>query len=768
MKRNFGMAARRAGLLTGVAALALCGAARAADAPPPAAPAAASAAAEGSVSLEQVVVTAQKRKTDLQDTPIAISAMDSEALKARHVQSIEDLGDGAIPSLRVAPFFARKSALTIGMRGIGALGDANQPARDQAVGVYVNGVYLGRAQGLGSALYDVERIEVLKGPQGTLFGRNTEGGAVSIVTKAPTGVFGMNTTVGYGDYNAYKAETHLDLPAFHGVSVKIDALLSKRGGTTTNPTTSGQPDFNSYDKRGVNLEAAWKPSDHFNADYAFDVSYDGSTPYYVQLEKKGSLALAPLTPLQPDRAKRANVGVPLQMSEGDTRGHRLNLTWTLADDLELKSISSYRKLTQTQFDNGAVALSVFAPNGPFARYSVARVWQDQYSQELQLVGKTERLDYVAGVFYFREKVSDNAQTPNSLQWNATGTGYTQLSIDFNTVPKDRASRVTTTSYGAFGQASWTPPVLDDRAHVTVGGRITRDAKKGSLDVVNGALPSYVDANKNTVVGAIPLDESWSHFDPLVSVAYELTPEVNLYGRWSTGYKAGGANSRSLTYRAFDPEKVKMFEVGTKTEFWDHRVRLNVAAFTGDIKDAQVDFNVIIVGNNRGTLETTNAASGKTKGVELDFALLPMEGLTLSGAYAYTDVKLSKAFNPFTNAQSTIYPLYSPRNAGSVAVDYVHPALGATFKAHLDANFADSQFTSTTDPTRSDKSFTVNGRLALADIRLGDGAPDLQLSVWSRNLTNESYAFLRNTNAALGRYAIYNEPRTFGVEANVKF
>lgn len=770
MKPCFETSALRAGLLAGAAVLALGGAANAADIPAASVDAAAAgpASGEGQVGLEEVVVTAQKRKTNLQDTPIAISAMDSEALKARHVQSVEDLGDGAIPSLRVAPFFARKSALTIGMRGIGALGDANQPARDQAVGVYLNGVYLGRAQGLGSALYDVERIEVLKGPQGTLFGRNTEGGAVSIVTKAPTGVFGMNTTLGYGNYNAYKAETHIDLPEVRGISVKLDALLSKRGGTTVNPTTSGQPDFNSYDKRGLNLEAAWRPSGAFSADYAFDVSYDGSTPYYVQLEKKGALPLAPLSPAQSDRAKSANIGVPLQMSEGDTWGHRLNLTWKLADRLDLKSISSYRKLTQTQFDNGAVALSVFAPNGPFARYSVARVWQDQVSQELQLVGKTDRIEYVGGVFYFREKVSDNAQTPNSLQWNATGTAYTQLSIDFNTVPLDRASHVETTSYGAFGQAAWTPAILNDKLHVTAGGRYTKDAKKGSLDIVNGALPSYVDGNKNTVVGKVPLDESWSHFDPMVSVAYELTDDINLYGRWATGYKAGGANSRSLTYRAYDPEKVEMFEVGAKAEFWNRRARLNVAAFTGDIKDAQVDFNVLILNNNRGTLETTNAATGKTKGFELDFALVPVEGLTLSGAYAYTDIKLSKAFNPFTNAQSTIYPLYSPKNAGSVAADYVRPAFGATFKAHLDANFADAQMTSTTDPTLSDKSFTVNGRLALADIKLAEGAPALQLSVWSRNLTNESYVFLRNTNAALGTYAIYNEPRTFGVEANVKF
>src|SRR6185312_7986047 len=188
------------------------------------------AAADAAVGLEEVVVSAQKRETNLQDTPIAISVLGGEDLSDRHVLSLDDLGDGTIPSLRVAPFFARNSALTIGMRGIGALGDANQPARDQAVGVYVDGIYLGRAQGLGSALYDVSRIEVLKGPQGTLFGRNTEGGAVSIVTKQPTGRFGVNAAAGFGDFGAYKAEAHVDLPELHDVSIKLDGLISKRDG----------------------------------------------------------------------------------------------------------------------------------------------------------------------------------------------------------------------------------------------------------------------------------------------------------------------------------------------------------------------------------------------------------------------------------------------------------------------------------------------------------------------------------------------------------
>ena len=750
--------ARRAAMMAGAAAAVLAGPVRAEET---------AGATEAAASLAEVIVTAQKRATNLQDTPISISVMSTEDLQRRHVQSLGDLSDGAIPSLRVAPFFARSSALILNMRGIGGAIDANQPARDQAVGVYVDGVYLGRAQGLGTALYDIDRIEVLKGPQGTLFGRNTEGGAISMVTKAPTGEYGFRGVAGFSNYNGYNLAGHLDLPAIHDVSVKFDGLISKRDGTVKNPQNAGQPDFNAYDKRGFSVEALWRPSDRFSGEYAFDYSYDATTPYYVQLERPGTFTLAPIIRLQPTRAEVGNVGVPLQWSVGKTWGHRLNLDWKIADNITLKSISSYRRLKQSQFDNGSTILSVYAPNATFSRYSLAGVWQDQYSQEFQLVGSLPHLEFVAGALYFHEGVNDNAQTPNSLQFNATGTAYTTLSLDLNAVPFDRASHVKTDSYGVFGQGTWTPPVLDERAHLTLGGRLTHDAKKGALDVVNGALPSYVNASGQRITGVIPLDESWNHFDPLVVLGFDAAPGVNLYGKWSTGYRAGGANSRSLTFRAFDPEKVSMLEAGLKTEFWDRRTRLNLAVYKGDLKDVQVDFNAIIPGNNRGTLETTNAATGKTKGMEIDASVNPLEGLTFSASYAYTKVDLSRAFNPFTGASSVIYPLYTPKNAGSVSADYEHPLVGATLRLHLDGNYSDGQHTSSADATMSDSYFVVNGRVSLADIRLQAG-PAIELALWGRNLFDEEHAFLRNTSAQLGTYAIYNEPRTYGLEARLQF
>src|SRR3954462_3177647 len=184
--------------------------------------------------LGDIVVTATRRETNLQATPIAISVVDPTIIRDRHVQSLLDLADGGVPSLRVATFEARQSAITIGIRGIVPF-DQNQTAREPGVGVYLDGVYLGRSQGLNSQLFDVQRIEVLRGPQGTLFGRNTEGGALSIVSRAPTGQFGGGIEGGVGNLGAYNGGIHLDLPTVANFSVKLDGVLQHQGSITKNP-----------------------------------------------------------------------------------------------------------------------------------------------------------------------------------------------------------------------------------------------------------------------------------------------------------------------------------------------------------------------------------------------------------------------------------------------------------------------------------------------------------------------------------------------------
>ncbi|WP_443478613.1 TonB-dependent receptor [Novosphingobium aerophilum] len=747
----------RSAVLTGSAlgAMLAAGSAQAAEA----AVAAESAAAEAGPGLSDIVVTAQKRETSLQTTPISIAVMNTEDLRNRHVVSLESLMDGSIPSLRVAPMFSRSSALTVGMRGIGTMGDANQPSRDQGVGVYIDGVFLGRAQGLGSALYDVERIEVLKGPQGSLFGRNTEGGAISIVTRKPSGEWGLRATAGIGNYGAREASAHLDLPAVANISVKLDALITRRDGTVDNPL-AGAHDFNAYNKRGLHAAALWQPSSSFSALYSFDISQDRTTPYYVQLLSGGSYARAPLIQLQPDRASEANIGVPQAWSTGKTHGHMVTLDWNLSEAIEVKSISSYRELTQTQLDNGMTNITVFAPNANFSRYSLANVWQHQYSQEVQVIGTLPEVDFVAGGFYYHEHVRDDAWTPNTNKWNADGTGYTVLPdpVASSAFP-DRASRADTDSIGVFGQATWSPHFLNDKAHLMLGGRYTHDKKSGSLDKVNGVATAYL------------LDESWDRFDPTINLAYDLADDIHVYGKWSTGYKAGGANSRSLTYRAFKPESVSSFEVGAKTEFLDRHVRLNLAAWTAAYKDVQIDFYAPVASSNRTTTETTNAeGQGRSKGVEAELTVMPMTGLTLSGSYTYTDMRLPEAPNPFVtgNPLMAVYPVFTPKHAASGAFDYQTELGDATLRFHLDANYSSKQYAQVNDPTRSQSAFLVNGRVALSEIEMPGIGAKMELSVWSRNLFNKAYTYLRSYSSAIGQYGIYNEPRTYGISSTVQF
>jgi len=769
-------------------------------------------------SLSEVIVTAQKRPESLQKTPIAMSVLSAQDLTNRHVQSLVDLQDGGIPSLRVAPFYSRNSALIVNIRGVGVLGDSNQPARDQGVGVYIDGVYLGRAQGLGTALYDIENIEVLKGPQGTLFGRNTEGGAVNIVTKKPTGEFHVNSTVGIGNFGSYKGEVHVDLPEISNIRIKLDGVITHRDPLVRNPLP-GQKGFNAYDKHGVHYELLWQPSSNFSADYSFDSSYDASTPLYLQLIAGGSYVQSPIGTLQPTRARDANVGVPQQPSIGKVNGNRLTLDWHPAEMLTVKSITAYRTLTQTQFDNGSAATTMSTPSGVFSsknfagaaipllfsRYSLADFRQNQFSQEVQLIGDLPELKFVAGALYYDERVGDNARAFYTNQCsNFTCTNYVilppnfrtdvanyaNLPLDYTAQRIDRASHVRTSSIGTFGQATWTPAALDDRVHLTGGLRWSRDVKHGALLTVNGKLP----VDRNGVSRTIPLDAAWSRVDPMVNLSLDATRNVHLYGKWSTGYKSGGANSRSQEYDPFKPETVSMFEIGAKSEFFDHRARLNVAAYAGSYKDIQIDFqrpyqDASGASTTRTTISTLNApGTGGLHGVEADLTVAPVTGLTLTASYAHTYVRIPASVNPYPNAKGVvstlavpIYPQYTPSDAGSVAADYEMPLNDMTVRVHLDGNYDSGFYVNANDPVylgpnnpaniyqpKGDKAFVVNGRIALADIAMGRGDAKATLSVWSRNLFNEQHLFYRAYSPFIGTQGFFNEARTYGLEANVRF
>lgn len=818
--------------------------------------------------LTEIVVTATKRETNLQKTPISISVMGAETIRERKVQSLMDLADGGIPSLRVAPFESRQSALTIGIRGIVPL-DANQPAREQGVGIYIDGVYLGRQHGLNTGLFDIERVEVLKGPQGTLFGRNTEGGAVSIVSKAPTGEFGGRVDGGVGNIGTYNAGLHLDLPKVAGISIKLDGLIAHQDAVTRNPL-AGQTGWGQFHRKGFRAAARWQPVDGITNDFSYDVARDENSPFYSQLLNynpqnclsggtnaapiaipAGSTCVTPGTaftgtqgtikPLPPgvvvngDSLMRvADIGVPQALTIDRTFGFTNVFKWKVSPEFELRLISAWRGVQVEQNDNAGGAHRVPVINltaactaarpCAFSRYSRADLYQRQFSQEIQAVGSIGSVDYVAGLYYFNERVRDDAATPNTMgaiaTLNGSGqvVGATYVPIPFCTgalnpelgaavqgCSIDRASKVRTRSYAAYGQVTWN---ATEALHITIGGRYTNDKKQGEL-----LISRNIDYRTNPAAAALngytPLDKSWNRFNPMATVAYDVSDSVHTYLKYATGYRAGGASSRTSDYRAFNPEDVKSYEVGFKADFLDRRARINLAAYMMDRKGSQVDLSTIqptATGNFNNLLTFNAPGTTKIRGIEADLTLKPTDRLKLDLSYAYTYTNIPEVpvtYQEFTAAgaptgKSTtvlqkFYIVYTPRNAASGSIDYELPfGNGDTaLKFHVDANY--SQATQSFDQfaTKNDESFIVNARLSLADIKLPMDKK-LNIGIWARNLFDNQLVFRRdpsnslpavqttavsgvpnvvvigNNNNILGDYGNFNMPRTFGVDASIKF
>jgi iron complex outermembrane recepter protein len=721
-----------------------------------------SAATEsGNISdgLQEIIVTAQKREESLQDTPISISVLDNKSLEKRGITNLGDFASGAVPSLRIMPYSgSRASTMVVTMRGINP-GDSAQVSQDPTVGIYVDGVYLGRTQGLGTEMFDVERIEVLRGPQGTLFGRNAVGGAISIVSKRPTGRLGLDLTAGVSNYEGRRVKAHLNLPEFAGISIKIDGIWNKRDGWVDNPLP-GQTDYYDVNRRGARISALWQPSDTIDVLYSYDISRDASGVGYTHLDSllPGAPPLPPLFSVEPNRASTAQVGLELEPSVGKVQGHGLHASWDISDDLTVRSITAYRKLDQTQWDTGGMVLPL-QPSGFLGRASYAEIKQDQFSQELQLIGSFDRLNFVLGGFYFDEEATDLAFAQFTAQFNATGTDI----VRFPFTPSgprfpDRASEVDVKSKALFGQATFTPPVLDDRLHLTAGLRWTHDRKHGALTRQRGAVIN------------IPFEFESKRIDPAFTAAFDWTRDINSYVRWSRAYLAGGANSRSATFRPFGEQVVSTWEVGTKADLFNRRARVNIAAYSSRLSDRQVGF---VNPANPSNTETLNApGTTSVKGVELDLSLLPARGLTLTGSYAFTDWQAPTDVNPFTGAIQRGGVIYTPRHAATGAIDYEFaPFNVGTLSAHLDVIYSSSFLTEPSSP-RTGAYTMFNGRLTLGEIKTGDSGRELSFSLWGKNLTNTQWKVFQFPLAGPGlsnlMIAHWNEPRTYGLEARLTF
>ena len=640
---------------------------------------------------------------------------------------------------------------------------------------------------------------------------------------------------GAGNNGGYNFALHFDLPRVGDFSTKLDAVANYQGPATRNPL-AGQTGWGYYDRRGARVAVRWQPSDDITNDLAVDFGKDLNSPFYSQLLNfnpnncaAGTQAsqtncylpgtayttltgtVKPLSPLVVVNGKTrmtvADVGVPQQPSIDLTDGITNTFNWRLSPEVELRSITGSRSVSVEQWDNSGglhrvpvVAANCTTTGCNASRYSIATLEQSQFSQELQAVGTVGAIDYVAGVYYFKEHVSDDAATPNSIALNSTLTAVTILdpctgSGGFGSQPGcrsiDRASEVRSKSTAVYGQFTWN---LSDAWHLTVGGRQTKDEKKGVLHFSRN-INYDVDIARATQNGYKPLDKTWNKFSPMATLAFDASESVHLYAKYASGYRAGGASSRTTNYQAFDPEEVKSYEAGMKADFWDRRARLNLAAYTMDRDNSQVDISAIQVTatGNFNNLVTINApGTTKIRGVEADFTVRPVDELTLNFSYAYTstDIPLvnitATAGGASTSVLQKFFVVFTPRNAYSASVDYALPlANEKSLRFHIDGNYSDATQTFDQFATKNDSGTVFNARVSLADISMGAGGQKFTASLWARNLFDTQYVYRRDpsnslpgspttsvsagsVNNVLGDYGNFNAPRTYGIEFTLKY
>jgi iron complex outermembrane receptor protein len=722
--------------------------------------------------IEEIVVTAQRREENLQEVPIAVSSFSGADLTASRIATIENVALKT-PNFVLVPQASGNTTYGVAMRGV-ALTDSVITA-DSPVGIYVDGVVVSKMAGGIFDFVDLERVEVLRGPQGTLYGRNTPAGAINLVSRKPSGDWNFNATVGLGNFSQTEVSAGIDtaaadLGSLGTLSARLSGRYVDRNGWATNTTTGD--DLDSRHRVGGRLSLRWRPADAVTVDYAFDTLHIREQPPAAQLtaDFTGFLAAFVDTSRQDEFALSYNVpaapgffGINRRDTRLDIDGHSLTAEWAVTPTLTLKSIGGYREFDDeepTDFDGTPIAWADF------------NVYQslETFSEELQLLGSSldERIKFVTGLYYYNEQA--DVRAPGVF--------------GFGTVKQEPRFKTDNSSWAAYGQVDWTPDILDRRLTLTGGLRYTRDEREMSDHHV------FV----NDVLDLTNVDEVSKDFDkwtPSFTVAYEVTPDANVYFRYAEGYRSGGFNGRSSTpdqvATAFEPESLEAYEVGLKSLLWDQRVQLNVAAFLSDYTDLQ---QVLTAPASTGVgFQTINDNVGKIRitGLEIETRLAATDNLEFYLNYAYLDTDIedytlcmpegAPDCLPTSIGNERVIPLIS-KDAVSAGVDYlVFKTDRGGLRAHVDAYYRGDALgggaTLKVHPTESDPSFIpsytlVNARVAWEEFPLGPGK--LEIALWGENLTDrDSAQFALNLASSLGiGVTRFLTPRTYGVDVSYRF
>ncbi|HVN41970.1 MAG TPA: TonB-dependent receptor [Steroidobacteraceae bacterium] len=690
-----------------------------------AAPAIAVVSAEQPLSLEEVMVTAQRREESLQKTPIAITALGPGDLARLRIADVSDLAN-VVPSVVVTPSAGSKGTPNTFIRGMG--NTDHQISKDNAVGIYVDGVPIGRNQGLTNEVADLERIEVLRGPQGTLYGRNSTAGAINLITNKPGRDFAFEQQLDLGNFNLVSSRTTLNVPLTEALQTRAVYVRGEQNGwvKNLNDTLPNQTDFNMEDREVMRASLRWRPTGPLTIDYSYEYSQLSFGNAFFQV------AEGPTAPAGRQEAEYVQRG--LQPSDSLARGNCLTINWDLGD-VQLRSIGGYRSLNYLVYQDYINAFNQMV-------HDQTQTW----SEELQLLGRAfnQRLSYVAGLFYYNEK------------------GTRQRLSDFIVARDEAFTAARSTSAAGFAQATWTPPVVGDRLHLTLGARYTQDERRAlKVFQVNGLVPIVPDGL--TVSG----DRAFGKFNPTATAEYAVSEGVNSYFRYATGYRAGGFNSSSTPQSfaaGFGPEDVKSYELGLKADLLQRQVRINVAIFRNDYTDLQVDQ----VRTPPIFADTVNAGEARMQGADIEATAILVPGLRASLSYALLDAKYDHYVdNGIDKAKlGTVAVPFAPHYSVAGGIQYEGDRTRwGTFSASVDCHAVDDIYSGPAKATGHNSAYSLwNARAQLGEIPLARG--ELTLAIWGKNLADKQYTVI---SAPLGLVSkIYGEPRTLGAELAYRY
>jgi iron complex outermembrane receptor protein len=768
----------RAGLLAGTAGLAAFAAPLAAQ--DSAADIAVAVADDGQLDSAEIVVTARRREERLIDVPVAVTSFSQADLQ--RTQSIDLAGlQAAAPNLNLVQGRGSAASANIFIRGLGQP-DALQTF-DPAVGIYVDGVYLSRIQGALLGLFDVERIEVLRGPQGTLYGKNTTGGAISIVSRKPdlNDVRAAGSAM-YGSYDQIVLNGYASAPLVTDrVALSLAGQWDKRDGIVTDPRTGRKyNDRDSITARGI-LRVQATDTIELIASGDYNRQRNALTLGYATaplLRTNFTLGAQTLVPAQPYGAYNYQASTSFTGNEGqrlDHWGTSLTANVELTDAITLTSITAWRKLEPDLF------IDIDASEAELGDVFVG-IDQRQFSQEVQLKWDTTNFSGVFGLFYLNENIRSHQEAYADDLF-----AFGALPITFLRTIDDEQN---TKSYAAFGQASYD---FTDRLSITGGLRYTKEDRRydrvtttaSNLPTLNGLTFSF----PGNLPAPLNLDNeiSFDAWTPSVTVSFKPGADSQIYASASRGFKSGGFNGRangladltlvvngtSQLVTNFAPETVWTYEVGAKASFLDGRIYLAANAFYSDFKD----FQARVGGGAVGVFPVLNAGQMTIRGAELEAVVKPTKAWTVRSSLGYLDAQYEEfndgrrapAFscNP-TGTQITCEPAFAPPITLNVATDYridLGDAGSLTFGG--DARFVDKHFLSVDNRA----GLVEDGYwLANAFVRFDDASRRFYVQGGVKNLTDELYGTDGQEFSSVGNIQTiyYGDPRTWNVMVGFNF